>query len=199
MALLFELVAVIAGLTCMYYFAGLLFPKLPLVRTLTRARLFTFLSLITMIASVFAWDASLTPDERRELKQRREVEKRQAEQAAAQRASARMVTEKPALPEIDLQVLLAAYKNNELSADSRFKGRLIQLTGIVGDVKKDILNNAYIIVTTGSRFEVPTVQCTLARGAETRAEYLNKGERVTVRGTVMGLFWNVQMKDCQIL
>ena len=97
-----------------------------------------------------------------------------------------------------LSTLLAAYKDNEVHADATYKGNSIEVTGIVGDVKKDILDEPYIIVGTGRELEVPTVQCSLAASAVDRATWLHKGDAVTVRGTVTGLLFNVQLKDCVI-
>jgi len=75
---------------------------------------------------------------------------------------------------------------------------MIRATGVVGDVKKDILGDIYVIVGTGKDFEIPAVQCFVAKGEETRAAALSHGQKVTIRGTVDGLMMNVLVKGCVI-
>ena len=100
---------------------------------------------------------------------------------------------------VDLNDLLSEYKDNEVRADGQFKGKLIRTTGIVGDVKKDILDDVYITLGTGQMFEIPVVQCFVKKDQVTRAAGLSKGDKVTVRGKVNGLMMNVLVKECDIL
>jgi sRNA-binding protein len=118
-------------------------------------------------------------------------ERRAQEQAATQ---SRWATTTP----VDLRTLLADYADNEIRADAKYKGRSVSVTGVVGDVKKDVFNSPYVIVGTGLEFEVTTVQCSLMTSAVDRAAGLHKGDSVTARGTVNGLFFNIQLKDCEI-
>ncbi|MGZ3461753.1 MAG: OB-fold protein [Archangium sp.] len=60
---------------------------------------------------------------------------------------------------VDIRTLLGEYNDNEIRADSTFKGHVIQTSGLVGDVKRDILGDAYITLGVGGPFEVPMVQC----------------------------------------
>jgi hypothetical protein len=127
------------------------------------------------------------------------VERNAAATAAA--AAASVTVEKAAVTAetVDLESLLSSYKDNEIAADASFKGKQIRVTGIVGDVKKDILDNPYVIVGTGKDFEIPTVQCSLSTKGVDRAATLHKGDSVTMRGTVSGLMFNVQLKNCEVL
>ena len=95
--------------------------------------------------------------------------------------------------------LLDEYKDNEVRADAKYKDQTIEVTGLVGDVKKDILGSIYVTVGRGALFEFPVVQCFAARGQEAAAANLSKGNRVTVRGRVSGLVMNVLVKDCTIV
>ncbi|EYF06000.1 OB-fold protein [Chondromyces apiculatus] len=99
---------------------------------------------------------------------------------------------------VPIEKLLGEYKDNEVRADGEFKGQLVQVTGVVGDVKKDITDSIYVIVGTGQPFEIPEVQCCVADGQEKRAAALSKGSKVTVRGRVDGLMMNVLFRDCEI-
>jgi hypothetical protein len=112
-------------------------------------------------------------------------------------------TPAPAVAETAIQVevksLLAEYKNNEVRADQLYKGKLIETTGKVDDVKKSLTDSIYVTVGTGQVFEIPQVQCHPDDNQAGRAAQLNKGDKVTVRGRVSGLMMNVQLRDCEIL
>ncbi|MGK3965053.1 hypothetical protein WMF38_12825 [Sorangium sp. So ce118] len=99
---------------------------------------------------------------------------------------------------VDVKKLLGEYHDNEVRADSAFKGKLVQTSGVVGDVKKDITGSIYVTVGTGAMLEIPVVQCFVADGEADAAAALSKGQKVTVRGRVDGLMMNVLVKDCQI-
>jgi hypothetical protein len=98
--------------------------------------------------------------------------------------------------DVELDTLLADYKANEVWADATYKGKLIRTTGVLGDIKKDILDNPYVTLGHGRDFEIPEVQCSLASSHEKAAESLRKGQMITVVGSVSGLLMNVQMDDC---
>jgi len=100
--------------------------------------------------------------------------------------------------EVEAKDILEAYKNNEVRGDGQYKDKRIQITGKVGDVKKDITDSIYITVGTGADFEIPVVQCFVKNGEEKAAAALNKGDVVAVVGHVDGLMMNVLVKDCEI-
>ncbi|WP_395854744.1 zinc-ribbon domain-containing protein [Cystobacter fuscus] len=101
--------------------------------------------------------------------------------------------------QVELRTLLAEYTDNEVRADASFKGKLIQTSGVVDDVKRDVLNTVYVIVGTGKRYEVRQVQCFLDEDNAQTVASLTKGSRVTIRGRVEGLMMNVLVKDCEIV
>lgn len=115
--------------------------------------------------------------------------------AAATAAAQRAANTK----QVELRTLLAEYTDNEVRADAAFKGKLIQTTGVVDDVKRDVLNTVYVVVGTGKRLEVRQVQCFLDEDNAKTAASLTKGSRVTIRGRVQGLMMNVLVKDCEIV
>jgi hypothetical protein len=102
----------------------------------------------------------------------------------------------PPAETVSIDTLLGDYKGNEVAADARYKGRRIQTTGLVGEIKKDILDRPYVTVGHGRDFEIPEVQCFLARSHTDRATGLRKGQAITMVGTVDGLMMNVLMSDC---
>lgn len=95
--------------------------------------------------------------------------------------------------------LMAAYKNNEVSADLKYKGKLIQVTGKVGDIKKDLFDNIYVTIGTGAMFEIPEVQAFFDQSDVMKAASLSKGQKVTVVGRCDGLMMNVMLKDSKFV
>lgn len=100
---------------------------------------------------------------------------------------------------VDIRTLLAEYRDNEVRADSTFKGHVVQTTGIVDDVKRDIMNNIYVVVGTGQELEIPQVQCFFDDAHAKKAASLSLGMRVTVRGRVGGLMMNVLVRECEFV
>lgn len=91
--------------------------------------------------------------------------------------------------------MVSAYESNELAAEKKYEGKVVKITGVVGDIKKDILDKPYVTLGTGKQFEVRQVQCFLADGVD--ATTLNKGDQVTLTGRVDQLMMNVLVKDCR--
>jgi hypothetical protein len=100
---------------------------------------------------------------------------------------------------VDIRTLLGEYTDNELRADASFKGHIVQTTGFVSDVKKDVLGDAYVTLGAGAPLEVVMVQCVLNKAQVKKAASLSQGSRVTVRGRVSGLLMNVLVRDCELV
>lgn len=102
---------------------------------------------------------------------------------------------------VTIKELMTEYKANEVRADARWKGKFVKVSGgVVGDVKKDLLDSAYL--TLGAKdaeaFELRSVQCFLTKEGASRAANLNKGETATVSGKVDGLMMNVLIRECEV-
>lgn len=100
--------------------------------------------------------------------------------------------------QVGISELLAAYQQNEVGADNRFKGARVRVAGVIDEVKKDILDNLYVTVGTGGSFEIPQLQAFFDDSANQRLGGLQKGQNVTVVCTIDGLMMNVIGKDCQL-
>jgi hypothetical protein len=108
-----------------------------------------------------------------------------------------LMNEAPDLTINALQVV-ADYTANEVSADQKYKGKLIEVTGAVDSIGKDFLNHPYVTVGSGEELEL-TVQCSLRNGQESAAARLAKGQMVRVRGNCNGKMMNVQFDDCVVV
>ena len=100
--------------------------------------------------------------------------------------------------EVALRTLLSDYQDNEVRADGQYKDKRIVLRGVVGDVKKGLMDEIYVTVGTGKQFEIPTVQCFVSKGDTAAASALNQGDNVEIEGDVDGLMMNVIVRNCRI-
>ena len=86
------------------------------------------------------------------------------------------------------------YNNNEIAADDKYKGKIIQVKGTIRDIGNDIMDEAYVTLIGDEFFG--DVQCFF-----TDKSYLvdvKKGQNINVVGYCDGLFINVIMKNCII-
>ncbi len=97
-------------------------------------------------------------------------------------------------------VLMSEYKANEVRADGVYKGKRLQLTGVVGDIKKDFTDSIYVTVGTGAQFEINAAHCSFDDKYTKEASELSKGATVTVDCKCAGLVaLSVVMKDCRFV
>ena len=92
--------------------------------------------------------------------------------------------------------LYAEYDANEVSADGKYKGHQVIVTGTVQKVAKDILGSPYVIISGTDM--LAGVQCVFPKNAESRLSGLSKGDKVTISGTVKGKMMRVLMSDCSL-
>jgi hypothetical protein len=88
--------------------------------------------------------------------------------------------------------LTASYEENEVKADENFKGKTFFVEGTILEIKKDIMDEIYVILQGDKMFR--NVQCYF--DDTSTASQLQKGMRVTFQGTCNGLMMNVLMKNC---
>jgi len=84
--------------------------------------------------------------------------------------------------------LRAAWEANKLAAESRYGGRLLDVTGVVGGIGRDNLGKAYMIITDGGPYAVWGVQCMFDPRNEAPLTSLHKGQVVKVRGVCDGCY-----------
>ena len=90
--------------------------------------------------------------------------------------------------------LIAAYEANEVAADEKFSGKLIEVTGVIDSISKDIMGDPY--VTLGSGKDFAHVQAMFPADAAKQLAGLRKGQTLTVQCTCGGKVMNVIGKDC---
>ena len=92
--------------------------------------------------------------------------------------------------------LYREYENNEVSADAKYKGKIVIVSGKIQDVGKDIMDEPYIVI--GGEGFLDGVQCSFAKSQESSIARLSKGQNVKVKGEVSGKMGNVQIENSSL-
>jgi len=86
------------------------------------------------------------------------------------------------------------YNNNEIAADDKYKGKIIQVKGTIRDIGNDIMDEAYVTLVGDEFFG--DVQCFFSD--KSYLVDVKKGQNINVVGYCDGLFMNVIMRNCII-
>jgi len=110
-----------------------------------------------------------------------------AAHAAPEAKSAAPEAKSPDLA-VDAVKLWKDYDANEVAADGTYKGKILQVTGIVASIDKDFMDD--IVLHLKSPNEFMNTMATLEKSEASKAAALNKGAKVTVvckgKGRIMG-------------
>jgi hypothetical protein len=119
-------------------------------------------------------------------------------------ATSRATAARPTQPKINAKTvpvpvtatqLFSDYQANEVSADEKYKGKTLLVSGSVSDIKKDFTDNVIVHLRTANQF-MP-VDARLEDAEKGKASQLSKGGSVTLRcagnGMVIG---RPQLRDC---
>jgi hypothetical protein len=93
-------------------------------------------------------------------------------------------------------MLVSEYEANEIAADRKYKGRILQVSGTVDSIAKDILDTMYVTLDSGQEFGITSVQCFFDESAASSLSQLSKGLTITVVCHCDGKFGNVLLKSC---
>ena len=92
--------------------------------------------------------------------------------------------------------LYSDYESNETAADSKYKGRIVVISGTIQDMGIDLMNNAYIVI--GGEGSLDGAQCSFAKDQKSAVALLSRGQNVTVKGLVLGKMGNVVLYNCTL-
>jgi len=106
----------------------------------------------------------------------------------------------PYIPKVDIEItaseLYRAYEANEVSADEQYKGKRMAITGVVGNIGKDILDNPYLSLKV-DYFQ--SVNCYFSDKNNKIISQISKGQKVTIIGECAGLtLTDVVVQDCEL-
>lgn len=92
--------------------------------------------------------------------------------------------------------LYAEYKQNEIAADQKYDNKILEVSGTIQSIGKDILEDMYVSLKTDDI--IGSVQCMLADEEANKAATLAEGQTITLKGKNTGLLMNVILRDCVI-
>lgn len=91
------------------------------------------------------------------------------------------------------------YQANEVRADTMYKGKILEITGVVESIGKDFLDTIYVELSVGDEYSFTSIQCFFADSHTEAAANLNEGKRVTIKGRCEGLTMGVVIRGCSIV
>ena len=104
-------------------------------------------------------------------------------------------------PELSISAteLINAYKENEIKADKMYKGKIVEVNGIVDAIDSGIDDKAIVRLSDGDEFSFDNVQCCIDDENQDNACELKKGENVKIIGKADGEIAGTPfIKDCKI-
>lgn len=99
--------------------------------------------------------------------------------------------------EVTANQLYSAYNDNEISADDKYKGKKIAVTGRVSEIS-EVLGSISVDLQTGDGIGWTKISCTMKnRDAVSK---LKKGREITIIGVCDGLTLNISidLDDCEV-
>jgi len=95
--------------------------------------------------------------------------------------------------------LSQAYDNNKVAADAKYKDKILEISGIIDSIGKDILDDPYVTLK-GREYSLFGIQCMFSRASEGELAQLSKGQSITLKGKVSNeLIGNVLVRGCTIV
>lgn len=102
---------------------------------------------------------------------------------------------------VTAQAILAEYKANEVGADQKYKDKLIQVTGTVAAVKKDLFGKYFVGIGSPTEGDFYDVMCYLHESANEKAASLKIGSEAKLMGMCAGRSGGLvlTLKNCDIV
>jgi hypothetical protein len=98
--------------------------------------------------------------------------------------------------EVNAEQIFADFAENEESANKKYLGKVIRISGAVLDLNLNA--NEYSTIYLDANDAMGSVSCQLEKGEEAKAEKLNSGQLVTVKGKCTGFTMDVVLTQCII-
>ena len=91
--------------------------------------------------------------------------------------------------------LFRQYEANQVAADAKYEDRILQVTGIVDSIGKDILGRIYITFKVDGE-QIFSVQCFFEDRFKDEVARLKKGQKTVLIGKCRGKLGNVLLVGC---
>ena len=98
---------------------------------------------------------------------------------------------------VNAETLIKDYRENEVAADKDYKSKILQVEGVVYQVKKEGISRIIVILQESKSYW--GVKCQLNKDYEDDAEDLRAGDKITIIGRCMGIRNNFPyLSNCRI-
>jgi len=111
-------------------------------------------------------------------------------------SGAKKVASEAAAFTLSADQLYSEYDANQVAADTKYKDKIVTVTGAITDIGKDVTDTAYVVI--GGTGMLNGAQCMFPKGQESLISNLSKGQEVTAKGEVNGKIGNVLVRNCTI-
>lgn len=103
-------------------------------------------------------------------------------------------------PAIDITAMQLSkdYIANEVSADQKYKDKVLSVTGTVTDIAKDMTDGIYVVLA-GPEDDIVSVQCSFADDHTDETAALKKGQKITIKGLCDGKMMNVHLSGSSLV
>jgi hypothetical protein len=115
-----------------------------------------------------------------------------------QPAQSEAVTQESAI-KVTAPQLLSEYEANEVAADAKYKNKMVEVSGTINSIGKDILDNPYVALNGNSPSLIFNVQCMFDKANQAQLATLTKDTSITLRGKVSGKMGNILINECSIV
>lgn len=95
--------------------------------------------------------------------------------------------------------MVKEYIANEVSADTKYKGKLVEISGTIKDIGKDIVDTPYIIIESNPSDYFTQIQCMFSKSDIETVGSLQKNTAVVAQGEVSGKLGNILIRECKII
>lgn len=104
--------------------------------------------------------------------------------------------EKPVV-QVNAIDLYAAYEQNEIAAGEKYKDKILEISGTVDSIGRDLTDSMYVTLETNNL--LGSVQCFLKDSETEKASQLQSGQEVILTGEADGMMiTNVVIDECTI-
>ena len=96
---------------------------------------------------------------------------------------------------LSANTLYKEYERSSIAADAKYEDKIVEVSGIVQSIGKDITDTAYLVI--GGTGFLDGVQCMLPGGQESAVANVREGQFVTLKGKVSGeMMGTVIVRNC---
>jgi hypothetical protein len=101
----------------------------------------------------------------------------------------------PVFVEVSAAALYKDFEDNQVSADAKWKGKPVKVSGVVTGIGKDVLGTAYVsLAVSDNEYDIKCVQCFFDDSKDDKLATLKKGQAVKINGECESLMLGVNLK-----